>query len=492
VGIDPLGVVAATSGRGRRLRTWCASHLPELAVLLLGVLLRVSMPTGFDTRVGFDFNAHWPYINYLVSKHALPPLAFNTTTYHPPLYYLICALLVGCGLDAGALGWLAALLGIARLVVIWVGLERWLPESRLARVIALATAALIPAALQLDGMITNETLSILLCALALVAAPAAIRGARTGVLRPVVWLAVWVGLALITKVSATMLVLAVVLAVGREIAVAGAGWRPALRARARSLAMGGAVVVALAGWFFVRNQILYGEPSPTGYEGWAKKNQAPFELIPYLDRRTVGFFVGFDPDVFQDPYAPTGYRPHPRFFSVLLASTFCDFYNYSLFRPDPGRAVIVRDSRTLPAWSLPLSQASVVGGAIIAFIVLLSWLAAARALWRRPDDPRLILLLVPALALLGQLHFATKYPNDNFGPIKGAYLQFAAPVAGGLFGLGVGWMWRRTWARSGAVVAMAALGLVAVYTIAARLPRTPAPFSTPAPFRRASPDAAVP
>ena len=65
-------------------------------------------------------------------------------------------------------------------------------------------------------------------------------------------------------------------------------------------------------------------------------------------------------------------------------------------------------------------------------------------------------MLAPLGALIGQIHFATKYPNDNFGPIKGAYLQFVAPVLCALFGVGVAWMWRRArwrvaiprWSRS--------------------------------------------
>jgi hypothetical protein len=251
-------------GAPRRLRAWLTAHLPELGILAFGALLRVSMATGYDARVGFDFNAHWPYIDYIVSRHALPPMDFNTATYHPPLYYLLCAQLIRAGLDVGALGWMAALLGVVRLSVTWAGLERWLPESRLARVIALATAAVIPASVQLDGMISNETLFTLFCALALVVAPSAIRAARTGALGPMVWLAIWLGLALITKVSALVILLAVVGVIALEIVRRRGSWAQALRDRARALIVGGLILGALSGWFFVRNQLLYGQLSPTG------------------------------------------------------------------------------------------------------------------------------------------------------------------------------------------------------------------------------------
>ena len=150
--------------------------MPELCALGAGILIRLSMALLYDARIGFDFNAHWPHIQYIATRHALPPLDFNTTAPHPPLYHLIAAVVVGRGLDAGALGWMAALWGMLRLGLVWVGLEKWLPESRLARVVALALAAVLPAAAHLDGMITNETLVMLMSAAVFVVAPSAIAG----------------------------------------------------------------------------------------------------------------------------------------------------------------------------------------------------------------------------------------------------------------------------------------------------------------------------
>ena len=131
---------------------------------------------------------------------------------------------------------------------------------------------------------------------------------------------------------------------------------------------------------------------------------------------------------------------------------------------------------------------SVMAGTAIALVTVLAWFAAVRALWRRRDDgepdPRFALLLAPLGALIGQIHFATKYPNDNFGPIKGAYLQFVAPVLCALFGVGVAWMWRRArwrW-RIPALVAIGCVGLVAAYSAYARFPRFGKDANTAAPF----------
>ena len=449
-----------------RLRT----RLPEAAALLLGVLLRISMATTYDVMQGFDFGGHWTIVDYIVNRHALAPLTLSAASYHPPLYYLIGAVALSLGFGPGAFGWLAALWGICRLVVVWVGLERWLPESRLARVVALFTAAVLPVGVQLDGMVTNETLSTLLCALAIVAAPAAVEAARAGRVRPFVWLAVWLGLALITKFSASALVLALIIALVVDLGRSPEPWRSALRMRWKPVVAGAAIVVALSGWFFVRSQILYGMAAPTGYEGMMAPNQAPYEKIPYLSRRPFAFYWQWDSAIFSHPYVPTGYRPQPRFFTVLVASTFSDFYSYCLAGWGAKTPIAFIHHRPVPVLAYDLSRFSVIGGTVIALLTLLSWFAAVNRLRRQPSDPRLVLLIIPLLALLGQMHFATKYPNDDFGPIKGAYMQFVAPILCGLFGLAVAWMWRRLWARAGAIAALAALLMVFLYSADCRLP----------------------
>jgi 4-amino-4-deoxy-L-arabinose transferase-like glycosyltransferase len=465
VGIDQVA---------RRFGGWARAHVPELCALGVGILIRLSMALLYDARIGFDFNAHWPHIQYIATRHALPPLDFNTTAPHPPLYHLIAAAVVAAGLDAGALGWMAALWGMLRLGLIWLALEKWLPESRLARVVALALAAVLPAAAHLDGMITNETLVMLMSAAVFVVTPSAIKGARAGRIGPMLGLGVLLALALMSKVSASVLIAAVAAAIGLEIVRTrpASAWGRALRVRALPLIAGALVLAAVAGPWFARNLALYGKAAPTAYEGSLKRNQAPYEAMSYFDRRPLGFYLAWNLGIYVHPVHPTGIKPNARFFPVLVASTFNDYYVYSY--SGGGR---YRTERSVSAAAVTMGCLSVAGGTAIALVTVIAWFAAVRALWRRREDgepdPRFALLLAPLGALLGQLHFATKYPNDNFGPIKGAYLQFVAPVLCALFGVGVAWMWgrpRRRW-RIGALAALGCLALVAAYSVHARFPR---------------------
>jgi hypothetical protein len=469
------------------LRAWARAHVPELAVFALGVLLRLSMALTYDARIGYDFVAHWPTIQWFVDRHELPPFDLNTASAHPPLYYVIAAVLVSAGLGPGALGWLAALMGISRLAIVWAALERWLPESRLARVVALATSAVLPTAVHLDGMITNEALGMLFGAIVLLLAPAAIRSARAGRIGRVVGLAFVLALALLTKMTAIVLVICIGAAIALEIARAPSmsmSMSAALRARLRPLLAGVLVLVAVSGWYYARNKALVGQFAPTAYEGFQKSCQVPFENVPYYERRPPGFFLGWTTRIYIRPFFPTGLRPDPRFFPVLLASTFNDYYVFSY----SGGGKYNQD-RWVSGAGVTFGCLSVAAGTAIALVTVLAWFGAVRSLWRRREDgeldARFALLLMPLAALLAQLHFATKYPNDNLGPIKGAYMQFVAPVMCALFGLGVGWMWRRRqrlrW-RLAALAALAALVFVTAYSVHARMPSFGPNANRAAPF----------
>ena len=277
--------------------------MPELLrARASGVLLRLSMALIYDARIGFDFNAHWPHIQYIATGHALPPLDFNATAPHPPLYHLIAALVVGRGLDAGALGWMAALWGMLRLGLVWVGLEKWLPESRLARVVALALAAVLPAAAHLDGMITNETLVMLLSAAVLVVAPSAIAARANRPDRPDAGPGVLLALALMSKVSAPVLIGSVGAAIGLEI----------VRTRPPSVVDGRSRVRARRSspvrwcWPPSRGRCscatwpLYGQAAPSAYEGIAEAEPGAVrgDAVPRSRGRSASTWAGTSASTF--------------------------------------------------------------------------------------------------------------------------------------------------------------------------------------------------
>ncbi|MBK8010438.1 MAG: hypothetical protein IPK13_03765 [Deltaproteobacteria bacterium] len=455
----------------RRAAHFAARHV-EFIILALGILLRVMDAFTYPVEQGYDFPFHWRYVRYIVDHGALPPLDLNVSTYHHPLWFVIAALSVHLGASAQGLVFLSALFGSLRLLVLLVGFRWLLPGQSIARVVALGAAALWPTSVHLDAMAQPEALSNLWSALLMLLFVAISRRStsRTG---RVIAFGIVCGMGLLTKVSILVVIVALSLAVALDTLHR---WRPgSLNVRLRTLSAPGlAIALALAallsGPHWARNLEETGQLFPTAFELSQRDQMAHHVTVPYLDRRSLGFFVGWTNDIYDKPYAPTANHP-PRFWPVLIASTFADYYNFAFSpppkpnqEPDPrynGRAGPRKNA-------IRCSVASVLGGTLVAGVTVVGWLLLFRWAWRRRDFTVLGLLLVPALALLGQLHFATKYPIDALGVIKGAYLQFAAPPLFAVYGVTVASLLRHRAGRILGYLGLLALAPIVIYTLYAR------------------------
>src|SRR5689334_20352056 len=120
--------------------------LPELLALALGLLARLRLHGTFDPAAGYDFAPHGLYIRYVAQHRALPPLAVSREAYSPPLFYWIAGWLQRHGANPLDLQWISIIASCLGLFLLAWGLRRHLPESRLARTVALALAGVLPAA----------------------------------------------------------------------------------------------------------------------------------------------------------------------------------------------------------------------------------------------------------------------------------------------------------------------------------------------------------
>jgi hypothetical protein len=437
----------------------------ELAAFVCGVVVRILTAIGFRPEWGFDFPFHLGYIQWVAAHWTRPDINFNVTSYHSPLYYFLAAPLLHLGAGPRVVQQLSVLSGCVRLGILWVGLRRFLPLHPWARSLALLLAGVLPASVQLDGQVANEALGTTLAAVAVLALPSVAGERPTS--RDVVWFCGWLGLAVVTKFSYLLVGWVALPFVAYRIGQRGRreGWWPPLK----PWVAGGAVFLVLTAPLFVVNLYRYGRPLVTAYDGPLKKWQAPRDLIPYFDRRTLGFYVAWDARIWGDPYYPTACCGSSRFFPVLTAGTFGDYLNYGFGLPvGPGTppGAVRRNNRLVAPTTMWFSRVSVVAGSFLALVLAVTTALVARTLWRR-RDPRLVLVLLPVLGVLGQLHFATRYATDQDGPIKGTYVQFAMLPAFALVGLAFEILardpvrWKR---RLAGLVGLAVLA-VAVYTV---------------------------
>jgi 4-amino-4-deoxy-L-arabinose transferase-like glycosyltransferase len=455
-----------------RLREAAVARWPELLLLTLGILLRVAALRSSPSLQSYDFESHWKYIEWFRTHWALPDCNWSRETFHPPLFYWLAGLTVRAGGGERAVAALSVLAGSARLVIIALGLRLALPGKRVAQLGALALACVLPASVQLDGMVGGEPLSGCLAALAMLLVLLIFRADGRRRWRLAGLLGICLALALMTKLSALVLLAAIAFGAAAEW-LAGP---PSLAARGRRAApwlLAAAIVLAITGWYFARNQRLYGRPFVTSFECKERfqVTQNPIAQDSYFKRRPRDYYFGFTTDIYSFPYYPSGIKPRSHFFAVLTASAFSDYYDF-YFGPrplagQPSVAVFRTPIRLTTFW---LSRLSVAAGTLVLLATTAAWmLALAHALRRRSLD-QLTLLLIPALALLAQLHFATQYPFDHLGVVKAAYLQFAAPPLAAAFGVAIWWCWRRGAAtRVGAGLLALAVALTGAYSVYCRL-----------------------
>lgn len=258
------------------------------AYLLATVCVALIVPDSSGTEpklIPPDEPAHWCYIRDLATGKGLPVFnsgAANYEGHQPPLYYLAA---VWCYWLAGERSLLlcrlfSTLLGAVTLLVAWQASRYLLGEDPWPRLAAVGALALIPGRFFILGSVSNDAAFELCSALTIWQALAAIHHGLD--LRRAALLGLCLGLALLAKTSALVLIpivgLAVVMAAQREDGTFGR------RELLQMLAHGGLVVAAVAllwGWWVVRNLQLYGEPLVTN----------TFTRIFIKDRATPEFFL---------------------------------------------------------------------------------------------------------------------------------------------------------------------------------------------------------
>jgi hypothetical protein len=139
--------------RGERSWNWTKNHWPELAAFFLGALLRVSMAWTYRPEWSYDYGDHWAVVTWILQHGHLPPVDALREAFHPPLFYVVAAQLLKLGVSSKQMIALPIVCGTLRLALIWYGLERYLAESRRARVAALALASVTASSVHIDGMV---------------------------------------------------------------------------------------------------------------------------------------------------------------------------------------------------------------------------------------------------------------------------------------------------------------------------------------------------
>lgn len=466
---------------------WLRARAPEAAIFAFGAFLRITMAYRFDPRWGIDANAHWAVVEWMAKHAALPPQEQFTEAIHPPFFYAVAALLTRHGFTRAQIVAFPILFGTIRLALFWAGLEWLLPNRRWVRLPAFVLAATLPASVYMDGCLFPEPMHATFVAAALLAVPRVFEAPRNRRWKWAALVGLLLGLALLTKVTGIVVFVAIAIAVVCDVAFTPASDRKERLARLLPWSAALGVCLAIAGWYYARNVVKYHKPFLTSFDTTERAGaEARLGKLPLLDRRTLGFFIGWDTGIYEFPYFKGGDpSEHPRFLTIAMASTFLDYYNAAFSGLDPGTPGPVRSGRSGSVHSHVLTPRLVSLGRWAAaagtLLLLVSTVAGALCVVRMFRDRRwglFCLTLVPFVTVFFQLYAALRYPFDDIAVIKGTYMQFGMLPMIAFFGIAVEWSRARLRRIPLTAALLAALWVVSAYTLYCRTRITLLPVST--------------
>lgn len=238
-----------------------------LMALLLG--LSVNDLARLHMTVGTDVTEHYRYIHHIAEHHELPAVTEGLQSFQAPLFYVLGAgayriftAVTSPELADRLLRLLPILCGIGLLPITSSLSHKAFPDRADVQRLSLVLVASLPMLVYKMQTVTNEPLAGLLGAGTILMTTRLIDGRSIVSARYCSGLGLLWGLAVLAKVSG--LVLAPV------IALCFAWWIYAERPRpTTAVARAGiltAVFLLTCGWFFVRNELLYGKPFMGGWD----------------------------------------------------------------------------------------------------------------------------------------------------------------------------------------------------------------------------------
>jgi hypothetical protein len=330
------------------------------------LLLAVNNIWKIPLMFGFDINEHTDYIRYVAENRSLPLASDGWQMFQSPFYYIVSAFvyqpLAGLFDTATVLRLLRIIplaCGIAQVEVSYRALKLCFPERGELQSLGTLIGGFLPMNLYMSQYAGNEPLAALLTAVTLLLAMQAIQQpAAARSLRWQIAIGVLLGLAMLTKATALLLVLPVAAALVFALRSSGRGFRTIATSCSRVFVIAG----LLAGWYYLRNWLHFDKPF---IGGWDPVRGSEFTWWQDPSYRTFGHFFNFGESLV---------RP--------IHSAFAGFWDsfYSTFWLD-GYLSGMGKFKERPPWNYSLALSV----SWLALIPVAAMLAGVVRAWRHPD-----------------------------------------------------------------------------------------------------------
>jgi tetratricopeptide (TPR) repeat protein len=364
--------------------------------------------------VGFDAKGHLNYIKFVQERHSLPAPTEGFEMYHQPLYYVVSAAILSLcrtvtGDETGivVLRTISILIGFAHALFVFLSLRLLLPHKLVPQLVGFALAAFLPMQLYMAHYVTNETLAALLISAAVYLALRIVTDNNAG-RGAFIALAVVLGAALLTKITAVIVIPFIVAALTWKL------WNRGASTIEMAQKIGPIIAISLlfAGWHYYRiskqpAMPLLGGPA-SGDPFWQDDGY-----------RILGYFTRFGHSLVRPLFSAT--------------ASFADGLYATLWGDGLCGGVATISAR--PPWNYDLMAAGYLLSLYPALLVMVGAVGAAVNWWRRGDAKLFILLGLSAGMAFGLVYRNLLAPL--YGSVKSFY-GLSALVALAYFGAS-GW-----------------------------------------------------
>jgi len=255
------------------------AHLPLIVILALSAMLAVAFAWTTPRGANPDEGPHLQYVKVLATEYRLPSLNLehrkavghadaDYEAHQPPLYYALAApfYLIGNAIEPDdgptrACRLLSVLIGLFGTTMVWLLAKQIAPGRPGLWIAATAFAAFLPMRIAVTAAVSNDALAEAMGTWALLLMARGVMGQWRKC--DWLWLGAALGMALISKQSCILLLPPALITVllaskGGEREGESPATETTLLLRSGTTVL--TVVLVIAGWFFVRNHLLYGDP----------------------------------------------------------------------------------------------------------------------------------------------------------------------------------------------------------------------------------------
>ncbi|MFZ4438791.1 MAG: glycosyltransferase family 39 protein [Syntrophales bacterium] len=234
-------------------------------LLACWLLMAVNNFWKLPLEMGMDAKGHLQYITYLFETGRIPLATEGWQMFQSPLYYLLAAAVYQLFLSffnaetvIRIVKLLSFICGMIQVEICYRTLKNAYPGKESLQVIGTLLGGLLPMNLYMSQSLGNEPLVGCLTALLILIACLVFSGVRKATRETAILMGFILGLALLTKVTAILIVPPLLFFVSADILKSSDSPNEGIRSVARFVIITLAISLTVAGWYYLRNWIEMG------------------------------------------------------------------------------------------------------------------------------------------------------------------------------------------------------------------------------------------